>query len=297
MAMMKKRKQLFLSLRSKLPIELVYLNEYKDVLYLCDKNNHKYSLHILNPKQSKIIYSLGKSKYILKPIYTYKEANEIYYLYEDIINKSSDNSLSKDTLDILIKIFKEFSFKTELDKLQASILESLFKVLDTRFKGLEFRIRELELEPIKNDFDWVILAKYHIILDARIYLYDLESDIFKMVDNKQSIEYGLVFKNIDTNSYKNGLIEPNYEIYYAPIGMLLSRYYLASSHIINDEEFYKIFKDIDTFNKKYFLFMTLYCLILCITLDFTLTNTNTSMFLNYTNLISRVIKKYGEFAK
>lgn len=297
MDMMKSPEKLFLKLRNSLPIGLSYVSYYKNIIYLKDINNHKYTLYIFNKKQSKIINSLAKSKYILKPIYIYKENNDIYYLYEDIINKSSDNSLSKDILIAFKNIFKEFSFKNELDKYQASLLQSLFKVLNNRFTSLEFRIRELELKPKKYDLEWVILSKYHTILDARIYLYDLESDIFKMIDKKETIEFGLIFKDISSNNYKNGLVEPNFDVYYGPIGMMLARYYLALNHSIKDDEFIKVFKDIDTFNKKYFLFMTLYCLIINVTLDFKITNTNTSMFLNYTHQISRIIKKFGEFAK
>jgi len=295
MDMMKKEEQLFLSLKDRLPFNLEYV-DYDNDIFTLSNNNRNYYLYRLNDRKYKIIYSLGKSKFILKPIFTFKD-NDIYLLYEEVINKSSSKSLSLDALKAYKKIYNEFSFKTELNKLEASILQNLFKVLDSRFTGLEFRIRELELKPKKNDLDWIILSKYHVILDARIYLFDLETDIFKMVDKKESMEYGLIFKDSNLNLYKNGLVMPKIDVYYGPIASMLARYYIINNLFISDDEFKNEFNDLSIFNKRYFLFLSLYICILNINIEFYVNNTVVQKYLSYTNLISRIIKKYGEFAK
>lgn len=63
------------------------------------------------------------------------------------------------------------------------------------------RIREIETNPVKNDISWIILSKYNIILDAKLYLYDLQSDIFKAIDQKLIVPYGLVYRKIDLEIY------------------------------------------------------------------------------------------------
>ena len=55
---------------------------------------------------------------------------------------------------------------------------------------------------------WVILSKYYNLLDARVYLYDLQQDIFSFIDKNNSVEYGLVFRQIGLDNFKNQWIEP-----------------------------------------------------------------------------------------
>jgi hypothetical protein len=159
------------------------------------------------------------------------------------------------------------------------------------------RIREIELALIKDDVSWIILSKYHSILDAKIILYDLQTDIFKFIDKKTNIEYGLVFNDINFNIIDNGLIEPKFKFYYAPKGMLYARIFLLIDHQNVDEEFKKKILKLSTFDKKYFCFMVIYIYILNLNFSININNSNINLYINICKKIDNFIKEFNNILK
>lgn len=284
-------------LLSRLPYKLYPIKKYNEKYILSNEINSKYILYELSENKYLLYMDLIKSKFIEKSIFEVVENNKHYLLFSSNINKSEELSIMENSLKLFENIFNEFKFSIKLKKENINNFNNIHKVLDNKFTYLEMRVREVEMAPIKDDLSWVILSKYHTILDAKLYLYDLQTDMFSFIDKSLNVEYGIIFKDINSNMYKNGLIEPNFNVYYAPIGMLYSRLFLYYDSLNIDDFIIKKLSKIDKFNQKYFCFMCLYIYILNVRLDMLLDSYNISNFLSMTNKIKSFIKKYGDYAK
>lgn len=285
------------SLIDRLPYKLNILYEYDDFYILNDENNNRFKLLFLNKNQYLIYLELASKKYIDKSIFEIVDKDIYYLLFQYPINKSETIAAIERLLPILERIFSEYKYSVKLKKEDMKNLNNLYKVLDNKFSYLEMRIREIELSPIKNDLSWIILSKYHIILDAKIYLYDLQTDMFSFIDKSTNVDYGLAFKSIDIDMYKNGLIEPKFELYHCPEASMLARFYLAFDNYNIDDFFSKKISKLDLFNAKCFCFMCIYIYILNVKLDIIADNYNISSFLASTRKISNFLKKYGGYVK
>ena len=135
------------------------------------------------------------------------------------------------------------------------------------------------------------------MLDTRIILYDIQNDIFKMIDKESEEYYGIIFKNIHQIKYKNGLIEPNFDIYYGPIAALFSKIYLAYDHKELDIDFKKKLDKMNVFNKKYFFFISLYTYVLNLNLEIIPSNSNLQAFISITKRIKRFIYLFKDYLK
>lgn len=289
----KKMEKLFLSLKNNLPYDLDY-TEFDNYFKLKDKYGRRYRLIPLSKKENAIFNSLYKSKCIITPVYTFSFNSSYYVLFIETINKSEFVPTINKLCNLCIELFDEYKYTIQIKRDSAEPLMSLYKVLDNKFSYFEMRIREIETKPIKYDTDWIILTKYHIILDAKIYLYDLQQDLFKFIDKKEEVEYGLIYKEINPLSINDNKLYPSFNIYYAPIGMLYSRLYLEYNSEI---DFKKRIDKLSDFNKKYFLFMTIYICILNINLEVTITNKNVSNYLLVTKEISKIISIFKDYIK
>ena len=167
-------------------------------------------------------------------------------------------------------------------------MDNIYVLLDNKFTYFEMRIREVELNPIKNDIDWIILSKYHILLDSKIYLYDLQQDLFKFIDKEQIVKYGLIPYRMNQNLYSNSEVLMDYNFYYGPIAMLYVREYMMMEEFDMIDEISKL----DEFNQKYFCFMIIYVLILNINLEIIPNHITISNYLNICQKIKDFIKKY-----
>lgn len=245
------------------PFKVEIIKTEEDYLLVKDVNDYQYIILILD----KIKYSIYKdllkySSKIMCHIYDVKINDKVYLMFN--FNDFMTEKVVKvnKILDVFIEIFENSCYEITLKKENLTNLNKLYRVLDHYFTNFEFIIREIELNPYKDDLAWIILSKYNILLDAKIFLYDLQNDLFKLIDNKEIIKYGLIFKNYNFNFYQKGNIMPFFDLYYAPLGMLFARYFLLFSLEIDEEKFYKKVMKLDKFNQKYFCFMCLYILVL-----------------------------------
>ncbi|MDE6660991.1 MAG: hypothetical protein K2J93_04165, partial [Anaeroplasmataceae bacterium] len=248
---------------SNIPFEIVYSRPLKDYELIKTRNNEEYLCRFVTDKEYQTYLDLIRyTKRLKQAIYETRVSGGflLFFEYEDMTEAKVK---SERIVHILREIHEASSFEITLKKEHLVNVNNIFKVLDNKFSYLEMRIREIEMNPIKNDISWVILSKYNIILDAKIYLYDLQTDIFKAVDKKLIVPYGLLYRRIDTELYNKQRLLPSFDVYYAPISMLYCRCYLQlDTPFLLDEV-----KRLDSFNQKYFCFMCLYIMILNVNLE------------------------------
>lgn len=260
--------------------------ENQDIITTSDSN--RYIILYLTKKEYQTYLDLiGYSKNLKKCVF-YKKYNDMYLLAFEDETMTEKLVASKKTAHILTEIFENSSFEVTLKKEHLVNLKNIYKVLDNKFAYFEMRIREIETSPVKDDISWIILAKYNIILDAKIYLYDLQQDIFKAIDKNEICKYGIVFKSINFANYSKQHLLPCLNLYYAPISMLYCRIYLS----LDDVDLKDKISKFDTFNKKYFAFMVLYILILNLNLGVLLDNFSVANYLLVTKKIKGFLASY-----
>ncbi len=295
--MIEKMEKLPSNLTERFPFQIQFIQGVKNKFLIKDFQNKEYHLYVLTDKEYRIYFEISKSSRIEKSIFEAKD-NDKYYLLFPCLNKTSESlAICSKMLPLLIEFFDDFKYSIRLKKEHLVHLNHIYKVLDNKFTYFEMRIRELELNPHKNDIIWVVLSKYYILLDAKMYLYDLQQDIFAFIDKNIDIDYGVIFREVREEMFKNNMIEPNFDIYYGPIGVLLARYYLCFDHLDNVDFFKEHMKKLDDFNAKYFCFMGLYIYVLNLNLDIILNPFNIGNYLQITKKISIFIKTFGDYVK
>lgn len=292
----KKMEELFLNIRNRLPYSL-YLIAFDNYFYLKDDNDRRYRLIPLNEQEYKMYYSLYKSNNVVKPIYELFHNNTYYLLFYEVINRGEERLEYKKIKELLISLFKEYKYPITINHSHSKTLTNLYKVLDNKFVYFEIRIREIETKPIKEDLDWIILSKYHIILDSKLYLYDLQGDLFKLIDKNEEVEYGVIYKYICRDILYTDKLYPSSKLYYGPLGVLYSRIYISFNKYIDIQDLKKEIDKLSNFNKKYFLFMVLYIYIININFDIFINKNNISSYMLITKEISQLLKAFKDYAK
>lgn len=273
-----------------LPFEISSTTTLKEYELIKTKNKEEYLCRFVTEKEYQTYLDLMRyTKRLKQAVYEAKVQGGIllFFEYEDM----TETKVKSDRIiHILREIHEASSFEITLKKEHLVNVNHIYKVLDNKFSYLEMRIREIETNPIKNDISWVILSKYNIILDAKLYLYDLQSDIFKSIDKKIIVPYGLIYRNIDTELYNKQRLLPCFNLYYGPISMLYCRCYLQLEDLSLLEEV----KRLDAFNQKYFCFMCLYIMILNVNLEVVLNSYSIANYLLLTKKIRCFIASFKE---
>lgn len=270
--MIENQKELFSNILSQLPIRVKSYEVIGNEYLIKDYSNDKYLLKIVDKSLYLSYLEISKLKHIRQAVFIEKK-NDLYILvFKFPYYKSDRKAVLRKIIPILEAVFNETKFLVTLKKQNTKRLNSIYKVLDNKFSYFEIRIREIETSIIKDDISWLMLSNYNIILDAKMLLYDLQQDIFNLVDKNTEISYGIVFKKFNLEGYYNNKILPEFDIYLAPISMLYVRLYLEFNDDSLKDEIYNKIQKIDIFNKKYFIFMVIYIYILNINLDTFLNN-------------------------
>lgn len=262
-----------------------------DYFIVEDEQNNSYILQVLTIEQYQKYNDLIRYSNKIKKAINIEKVDNLYYLYFVYENKTEYNVKTKLTSKVLSEIFVATSYELTLKKEHLKNLNNIYKLLDNKFNYFEMRIREIELNPIKRDIDWIILSKYYILLDAKVYLYDLQQDIFKYIDKNEIVKYGLIPKIINQNRYSKETLLLDYNFYYGPISMLYVRKYL----LLYEYNDFEIINKLDSFNQKYFCFMYIYILVLNINLEVVMNNYSISNYINITKKIKSFITKYKAF--
>lgn len=260
--------------------------EYDKFNLVSDDNNTYYEQILNDIEYSVYLDVIRYSSKIKKAIYIENvEDKKLYFVYE---NKTEYSLKSKCISEILLDLFKTTSYEVSIKKDNIKNLNNIYKLLDNKFRYFEIRIREIELNPIKKDIDWIILSKYYLLLDSKIFLYDLQQDIFKFIDKNEIVKYGLIPKVINQNRYNKEALLLDYNFYYGPISMLYVRKYMLLDGFDEIEDINKL----DSFNQKHFCFMYIYILVLNINLEIVMDIYSVSNYINITQKIKSFIFKY-----
>ncbi len=260
--------------------------EYDKFNLVSDDNNTYYEQILNDIEYSVYLDVIRYSSKIKKAIYIENvEDKKLYFVYE---NKTEYSLKSKCISEILLDLFKTTSYEVSIKKDNIKNLNNIYKLLDNKFRYFEIRIREIELNPIKKDIDWIILSKYYLLLDSKIFLYDLQQDIFKYIDKNEVVKYGLIPKYINQNLYSKESLLLDYNLYYGPISML----YVRMSLMLDDYDPFEDVKRLDILNQKYFCFMYLYILILNVNMDISMNIYGISNYVIILKKIKEFIKKY-----
>lgn len=274
-------------IKSYLPFDAKSSIPYLDFIKLEANDRNQYLLVCVSKKEySTYVDLIRASKKISKAIYeiSFPDGIILIFLY-DALTEVAVRKVK--CFELFSQLFEATSYEITLKKEHMVHLNHIYKVLDNKFSYMELRIREVETNPYKNDVSWVLLSKYHAILDAKIYLYDLQTDIFKTIDKKIIVKYGMIYKKMNEFMYQKGFLLPSFDLYNGPIGMLYARYYLSIDKIPVE-----VIQKLDSFNQKYFCFMVLYILILNLNLETMLTNYSVASYLQITKKIKDFIGTY-----
>ena len=274
-----------------LPFSIASSQSYKDYEYIKTSTNEEFLVRYVTQQEYAIYYDLCRFTNRLKQAVYEINLQNGYLLFFEYENLTEANVKIGRIIEILREIHEKSGFEITLKKDHLLNLNNIYKVLDHKFSYLEMRIREIETNPVKNDISWIILSKYNIILDAKLYLYDLQSDIFKAIDQKLIVPYGLVYRKIDLEIYNKQKLLPSFNLYYAPISMLYCRCFL----LLDPPQLLEEIKRLDSFNQKYFCFMCLYILVLNINLDVILNSYSVASYVLITKKIRCFIASFKEF--
>lgn len=238
---------------------------------------------------------LSKTKYdYLKPLSSVLHNNLTYYLFN--YQKTTDKEV-----DRAKKLVKEVSIlhsKTK-EQRQASKMDSFkFKkmivIMNDKFNSIELKIREIEMLQIKDDNAWIVLSKYHLILDAKLTIYKLIKKVSRDIE-KEELEYCYL------HSY------PTFEHFKG--NKLISYTYLKKGYYVND--LYKIYIELEyldfdikgliepylktPFSKRYFKLMVLYTYTLMLDQMNLINYEYIIEYIFYTNRFAKVIALFKDY--
>lgn len=273
-----------------LPFQIFSQQSYKDYEHIVTTKKEEFLARYVTKQEYATYSDLCRYSHRLKQAVYEVNLQEGYLLFFEYENLTEANVKIGRIIEIFREIHEKSSFEITLKKDHLLNLNNIYKVLDHKFSYLEMRIREIETNPVKNDISWIILSKYNIILDAKLYLYDLQSDIFKFIDQKLIVSYGLLYKKIDLEYYNKQKLLPSFNLYYAPISMMYCRCFLQ----LNPPMLFEEIKRLDSFNQKYFCFMCLYIMVLNVNMDVILNTYSVASYVLITKKIRCFIASFKE---
>lgn len=226
----------------------------------------------------------------LKPLKIAKHENHTYFLYNYYENHQSIYEAYDEILKTISLLHKKTAKKVPQPKMAEIKYKKIALIANDRFNMLEMKIRNIELNPVKNDLSWIYLSKYHIILDIKLEIYKMIKRL-KMI--KDDVEVGINHGFPSQVHFFNN--------------SFISYKYLKEGVIEND--LYKVFLDFDSleinhleiidkyldekYSKKYFKLMVLFSyLLMC---DIEPNYTCASKYIKLTNKISRFMYQFKNY--
>lgn len=226
----------------------------------------------------------------LKPLKIAKYENHTYFLYNYYENHQSIYEVYDGILKTISLLHKKTAKKVPQPKMAEIKYKKIALIANDRFNMLEMKIRNIELNPVKNDLSWIYLSKYHIILDIKLEIYKMIKRL-KMI--KDDVEVGINHGFPSQVHFFNN--------------SFISYKYLKEGVIEND--LYKVFLDFDSleinhleiidkyldekYSKKYFKLMVLFSyLLMC---DIEPNYTCASKYIKLTNKISRFMYQFKNY--
>ncbi len=227
---------------------------------------------------------------ILEPIEIKKENNHIYFLYNYYENKEDILSNYESMLNTIKTLFDKSSHIIPTPKITGFKYKKLAVISNDRFNMLEIKIRQIETNPAKNDFSWIYLSKYHIILDLKYEIYKM---IKRLKTETKDIEVGINhgyptlshfynYKFLGYKYIKEGVLENDlYKIYLDMDSLDINHYEIINKYIKTD------------IGKKYFKLMVMFSYLLMLDIKEDVITCN--KYLSITSKISRFLSQFKNY--
>lgn len=170
---------------------------------VCDNNNCYFIKKVEKELENK--YTFLSNHGINNVIYPYlnKEkkfisnlSNNNYYITDFITNNPiGEDQIGSRLFNALELLHNNTSIPRQLSVSDTKPkFEEITKQLDYKLKLIENYIRSLETSPI-NQYSYLVLENYHIIIKAKEELIKLQKKIISAIKNKESIEYVFLHNN------------------------------------------------------------------------------------------------------
>lgn len=263
------------SISEKYNINIKNIEQLTDKSYkiVCDSHNCYFIKQVPKIVESKYTFLANQGvSNILYPILNNErkyitDFNDKNFYVNDYIDNivTKEESRAYNMFNSLDKLHSSTSIKKQLSvNSSRPKIEEITKQLDYKFIVIEQYIRSLETKPIDR-YSMMVLEKYHIILNAKKELVNLEKKIIMSIKDKDSVEFSFVHNNPKNEHL---IIKNGYQyltsITKGKIGISsldVAKFYIENSDIDLD---YKeiIFKDYysqkNSFYYDYFRFLVLF---------------------------------------
>ena len=208
-------------------------------------------LYPLRNKKGKFLSIKDKEGYYVMP-----------YIDAKVVKKESHAaSLATE----LTNLHLSTSFRRQLTPTQSRHkMEEIYEYLDYKFIALELFVRTVEARPF-DEYSIVILKNYHIILDSKKDLADLQKKLISDIKSKKSIDMSFVHNNPKLNHLlSNGGVKYLISLDKSKTGvgaLDISKFYIENEDLNLDLKeiimnYFSTFSDDFYFN--YFCFMVLF---------------------------------------
>ena len=280
----------------------------KSYKVICDKNNCYFIKNVPTIVENKYMFLINQGiNNVLYPIIN----KDRKYLsnYEDksfYINDFIDDTLKEEDLlaynmfNSLNQLHLSTGLKRQLSSSSARPkIEEITKQLDYKFILIEQYIRSLETKQIDKS-SFVVLEKYHIILNAKNVLVKLQKKIISSIKDKESVEYAFIHNNpkLDHLIIKNGN-QFLTSIEKSKIGISsldMAKFYIENSNYNIDYKkiiYDNYYKQMSDFYYDYFRFLVLFIYIKSI--HFTKNEyVNKELFIDVSNKIDKFLATFSD---
>lgn len=271
--------------------DIKYINEVTLNTNLIQTLNNTYIVKdISNLEYNNYLKVKNMSLPILLPLEIKKENNHTYFLYNYYENKEDMLSNYESMLNTVKVLFSKSSHIIPIPKITEFKYKKLAVISNDRFNMLEIKIRQQEMNPVKNDFSWIYLSKYHIILDLKYEIYKM---IKRLKTETKDIEVGINhgyptlthfynYKFIGYKYIKEGIIENDiYKIYLDMDSLDVNHFEIINKYIKTD------------IGKKYFKLMVMFSYLLMLDIENDLLICN--KYLSLTTKISKFLTQFKDY--
>ena len=240
---------------------LISFSDYKIILKKVDVKTKNIYDYLISQDVKEVVYPMKKIIF----------EKEIFFVYKYISNYEYPNEKKViDIISVVDNIHKKTGFTVRLNDSNFKQCMKIYKNLDRIFQTIEMIVRESEVKEKKEDYDWIILSKYNILLKTKKIMYQLQRKIHKYIDNKGSLIYSLNHGNLNLNHFIGKKLISFDKAY---IGFFISDY--ARLYLSVDDLDGLWFKGIEEkitsygndFYKVYFKFLVLYIYVINLRID------------------------------
>ncbi len=270
-------------------------------VYSLEVCNKKYILKLVSAKCIKINSFLVQENIdiVSLPFKKFKTKKGVYFLYEYQVELDIPNQTkAKHLLELTNLLHDKTKYEKKLSSKNFKYLYRTYKKIDYKFQMLEMYIRESEIKNNKNDCDWILLSKYHVFLDAKIVMYNLQKKIHDYIDKKTNVLYSLNHGNPNiSHIYNNKLISMDSSY----LGLFVSdiaKLYINCDHINID--WYTLINEVlskydNEFYKIYFKFMVLYIYMINVDLNVIDLGVSSNKYIQISRKISIFLQNFESY--